>query len=70
MDLHQEDIDVVQAMSLLAAQFGCTITGVTTKWSAKQGYPVGQIEIDGPEENQVALAQAINELLAERGKKV
>jgi len=66
MNLQQEDIDTIQAISLLAAQYGFTITGSGTR----QNDEIGQLEYTGPDENKAEFAEAVKVLLAERGKKV
>jgi len=67
MFLEQEDIDIAQEISLLAAKFGFVITRTGTRQN-EQDQGIGQLLYTGPEENKVAFAQAANELLAERGK--
>ena len=66
MFAEQEDIDIAQEISLLAARFGFVVTGSGTR----QNDEIGQLEYTGPDENKVAFAEAVKVLLAEREKTV
>lgn len=55
-----QDTVFIQTISMIAENYGCHLTNVDVCLD-KNGKRIGLIEIDGPEENQVALAQAIDE---------
>lgn len=63
MDMHPQDLVIIQTMSLLAEKHGCKITNVDVHFDAEQGYPVGQIQIEGGEEKKEKLAQEIDKTL-------
>lgn len=52
----------MQTVSIIAENHGCHLTNVDICLD-KKGQRMGLIEIDGPEENRIALAHAIDETL-------
>jgi len=69
MFLEQEDIDIAQEISLLAAKFGFMITRTGTRQD-EQDQGIGQLLYTGPDENKAEFAEAVKVLLAEREKTV
>ena len=66
MFLEQEDIDIAQEISLLAAKFGFSLT----KTGMRQNDEIGQLEYTGPDESKTEFAEAVKVLLAEREKTI